>query len=852
MSTITTYAGYSAAPSSEKLTLAVLHGSNRLMGWTLYSGSVYTLSSFDVASIVSIEDSGTAYTEVSSIAAVTAGKFYNDRDNKVLYLRASNSSNPNSRFLVLTRRLFFSNAPITLPHDLSTGYDVYWEPMIESTSQFGVEIDTINQTSEAIEGSGTLTLYNDQDFWPSNFDKLTFENKTCYIYSHNRGLDVTEAKLIFRGMVEKKTYNSKKIQFGMRDLLSELRAPVALSTIADLELRNASDLDDAKQRMIIGRVSGHRPVNVDAVLDGYPLSGTISVTVGEATIWGSSSAFLTEVAGGDSFVIGDTKYSVSVVVSDVEITISSVFTGTSNIVLEQGYIIPGVPKRYMNRVWCVAGHVVRQPSTTTLSGCSVTNLIVASTADMYDGDQIYVGDLGSGTTVTIERVVSSTKLKLATSMASAPASGVSVIRPSVQNVRLNDLKLQYYEDYYFDPSTAILTLQNDAEASRDVVRKMTTDLVFSSNRVVTGTNLNTEFKPGDLVGAFGQSDMFQVLSVDSDTQLTLTTNATYTATARGIYKNYVFDPDKDALTCDILGRTVDGLPSGALISTAPMAVKTLLIDAGLSSVLDTASFATANDVAYQTIGLVIPPRYSDTSTPTYREVINKLNHSVFGSLIQTDAFELSYYVLEPSKSGTALRLDEADILKFSVTSTADKVVKTTIVQYAHKEHDYLVNKDNFTSVQKTSDVSNYVLKTNRERTFDTILVNATDAEIYASRWAFILEYAAASVKLETKLQTMALEVGDIIDLTHRKMFERYGSTSARHILLVEKITKSGSGVSLEAVDLSNAFNRAANLTTETSTWAEADEDTRIYAGYITDSYGLIDNDADTFGLNLIW
>src|SRR5205085_10577665 len=101
MSQVSTYQDYQGLSKSEKIGLVILEASKRLMGWVLHSGSIYKLTGFNYAVISAIEDSGVAYTAVSSVSSVTASTYYNDRVNQVLYLRASDSSNPNSRFLAM-------------------------------------------------------------------------------------------------------------------------------------------------------------------------------------------------------------------------------------------------------------------------------------------------------------------------------------------------------------------------------------------------------------------------------------------------------------------------------------------------------------------------------------------------------------------------------------------------------------------------------------------------------------------------------------------------------------------------------------------------------------------------------
>jgi hypothetical protein len=132
------YSEFQGLVSSEKITLAILEASKRLMGWSLHSGSVYKLENFTPQVIASFEDSGTAYTEAESLGAITASQYFLDRSTQTLYVQATGSVNPNGRFLVVTIKLFFSNIPSTLPHDLDEGFQVYWEPLIQSTSEFGV------------------------------------------------------------------------------------------------------------------------------------------------------------------------------------------------------------------------------------------------------------------------------------------------------------------------------------------------------------------------------------------------------------------------------------------------------------------------------------------------------------------------------------------------------------------------------------------------------------------------------------------------------------------------------------------------------------------------------------------
>jgi hypothetical protein len=355
-----------------------------------------------------------------------------------------------------------------------------------------------------------------------------------------------------------------------------------------------------------------------------------------------------------------------------------------------------------------------------------------------------------------------------------------------------------------------------------------------------------------MVGVAGNAVFFEVLSVESDTQLTLRTPATFTSTASGRYKALIFDPESDVLTVDVLGKTEDGTPTGALLKTAPDIVRSLLIDLGLEDQIDDASFDDAAITAPMTLGMVSPTTFDNSTASTYREVINKINGSIFGSLIQTNNFLLSYHVLSPDKSNVGLKLYEHDILSIKYESTAANLVKTSVVKYNKREYDYIVKDSAYSYSQKTSDIANYIAKANRVKTIETQLTRQADAERSAARWAFILENGAGRATITTKLQAMSLDVGSVIEVTHRKFFERIGLEIQARLFLVEGVKKSGTEVTLEVVDLSNAFSRVATINDLEVDYADATDEEKLYGGFISDSYGLIDNDPDSHGTNLIW
>lgn len=849
-----TYSEFQNNPSTEKIGLVILHASQLLKGWALYSGSIYSIPYQGV--IFSIEDSGVAINEVADLGSVVANSFYFDRTNSIIYLRTSDSVNPNGKFIVLEEKRHFSNVTVMAPHDLDTGYEVLWTPLLDGTSSFGVELDNQNQFGLALDGSGTVSVINDQDYWQHIFDKLIFENKKCFIYSWNRSLAFSEARLIYRGAVDRKSYDAKKISFRLKDLLNELRNPIELENLEDYFGGRVSDAYAlAKQRRIYGYVFGHRPSNIDMLIDGkYPISGTVSATSGSATVTGSGTAFLDELSPNDDIYIGDdtVSFTVESVASDTSMTLTENYSqGTKTAVTAE--IRPSHAKKFMNRRFLVAGHQLRKPSATVTNPISLRVLGISNTTDFIPGSEITI----NGEVRTVLRI-SVDKVFLTSGLVNLPLIGDTIEVSSAQNLFLNDRKLVKERDYTIDASNAVIELDTLAEFNIAPIRSLVGTVSFtSSSRAVTGsgTTFKNDLKSGDWIKAVGQGEFFEVLSVEDDASLTLRTASTYTASTDCVFKSPdVYADGAVVLSCDALGKTEDGLTSGVFLKRSAQIVEDILLESGISaSDIDSASFDLASDLAEQRVGVVIPSKVSDKRTPIVRDAVNNINKSVFGSLIQTNEFKLKYNILSPKRTITALKLSEKDILSFKIDSRSENVVKTVRVEYRNKEYDAMIAQAGFTEAMKQSNEGSFLVKTNKEFILNSVLVDQNEAQYLANRFAFLFKESAAAINIETKLQASLLEINDKIIVDHEKFYERVGSNEKRKIAAVSAAKRSIFDSQVKIEDLSNAFTRCGVITTNTNpTYDASTDDQRILAGYITDNYGMMDNDPGTYGIHEIW
>jgi hypothetical protein len=274
---------------------------------------------------------------------------------------------------------------------------------------------------------------------------------------------------------------------------------------------------------------------------------------------------------------------------------------------------------------------------------------------------------------------------------------------------------------------------------------------------------------------------------------------------------------------------------------------------GLTDIVDETSFSDAEEETNHFLGFVVPESFSETKTRTAREIINLVNQSVFGSLFQNESFELSYSVLSPEKPETMLQLTENDLLGMSVQSDNSNIAKTVILRYGKKEYDPESQAAQISEVEVTSDTAEFLAKSEKEVVVDTVLRNAADASAFAYRRAFILEAATSIIKIKLALQGSATNINDKVGISHPQLYERVGSAVKWKIGGVSQASKDLFGSSLELDDLSNAFSKCATIADdETSDYDEASDEELTVSGFITDDYGMIDNDADTFGINLIW
>ncbi|MEE8598352.1 MAG: hypothetical protein V3S69_02340, partial [Dehalococcoidales bacterium] len=669
----------------------------------------------------------------------------------------------------------------------------------------------------AKEGSGKVTFHNDQDYWSRVYDKYYFENKQIDVFSWSRKIPLSEAKKLYKGKISAKSWSKTAVSFSIKDPINELREPMTLPEMSEVSgARLTERLKQAKQRRVYGYLTGMRPTNIDAQLeDGYPLTGTTSITGGSDILTGTGSLFLKELSPGDEININgiDENVTIKAVTSDTSATLSEeavLSTAGDTSIFPKDRGIP-----YANREWFLTHHPISEHVYTVVNSFGPSYFTLSSVLDIRVGSTLLI----NGELAQVRRVLPSNNgVRLETNLSVEPGNGDSVTVVSVTGVKIDDNELQYIRDYTYnadDSGTARLTLTELAEFNIAATRSVngTLDFTSGSNAVTgTGTSFDTQLKPGDWIRSVGQSDYFEVLSVDSETSLLLRSDATYTSSANAQYKSPAYYTNEAVLSCNLVGRTDDNTTSGRLIKNAPMIISDIIDDIGLASDKNVASFTDNEDIVPQLLGMVIPEDFDDNSTQKSRTIINRVNKSVFSSVIMDVDYKLKFTVINPSRPADAFRIREDDDLGFSIQSKSDKISSKAIVSYDRREYDPESKSSLFPQKSGVSNNALYLAKTDREFGIETVLVREIDAEIYAARWAFLFEASASFIKFKSKMQLSQLEVNDVVDLDHRKLYERIGSNSKRKFMAVQQTHRSHKDTQLEMLDLSNSLSRCGIIT----------------------------------------
>jgi hypothetical protein len=842
-----TYEEASLLPSSEKISLVTCEAVKPVKLFTLYSGTTY--KKHVPYFVKTVKNSGIELTEGYDEDSLDVGDYYFDAVYKTLYVNVG--QDPKFESLSLVYKFFFSNTPLILPNDLVNGEDVEWLPYIQNIGSIGQQLDDEN-TGIVLESQSSVELINNGRFFDSIIDSLIFENQSIVFYSWFNNLSRAEIKKIFEGVIESKDFSPNKVTFRVKDYVFRLKNQVNLGLFSESDGDVLESVLGTPKRRIYGQVKQAKCVPIDCVLNGYALTGTVSLTLNSTTLTGIGTQFLKELNQDDELIFSiqgeEVLYSVDLIASNTSLTLTK--KAEQTLINQSVLVDPKHKYRFKNRRWHIAGHKIRQTEAMIVTVINARTFVIDDVSEFVSGDVVRVNNQ----TTQVTRI-SSNQIILEQNIFPIPVVGNIIERFPVTKLHYGERELIPFRDFTLTNTTEAI-IELDPLAEFNIARELVTDhnLSFRDGRYDVSSSANADLrtiiKPGDFIRPTTQNNenWYEVHHVGPQIVWlkTIFSNNGSNSNHHARIKSVDTVSDDSLITVDCYGKDTDS----TWMRTASDCVKDLVVnDAGFTAI-DTSSFIQAKDDCKYTLSMVIPDNIGDEA-PTIRDVISNINQSVFGSLYGNSSQEIAYSIVNTRRPPTMAALRDDDILSWEV-QTNQKIVNNVKVNYSPFV-DKVTGENGFSVIvyQNSFVDQNIGIQNTIEKT--CYLFNDSDAETIAQRIAFYYSLSQSILTLKAKANFFTSSVNDRVYIDLDRLYARYGGKSTMKIGVISGVKKSAYNSEIIMNDLGNIFNRCPAIApNDTDSFTNSSDDEKIKFGYILDPDTLIPgNDEEDLGSGLI-
>lgn len=827
------YNEFAKLPSSEKVTLVTIEANTQFKIWEFEDGIYFRDVQYFV---VKCKMNDLALEQVSTIDELSENKWFFDARKMRLYV----GRDPEGSEFVCTYKFFFATTPQKLPCDLLNGEVVEWDGRVVKTGALGQSLDDEN-TGIVTESSSNIELMNQDGFFDDIFDTFIWENQSIEFFSWSPRIPISEKKILFSGIIEKKSFDTSKIVFTTKDFIYQLKGDVKLGVFSEADGQVSSSLIGKPKRRIYGKVKNIQLAGIDCILKGFPLTGTVTATAGSNIITGLTTQFLKELSPGDELLTNledgtELKLSVESVDSDGQATLDREID--VNISNTSFTVMPERPWRFKNRRWHLAGHRLSSPEAEIKFVTTSRRFVVGNISEFEADDNLLI----NGQTASIRRI-SNNNIVLKNSLFPIPAVGDKFKKAPVSDVYFGSTRL--VEGIHWDlenDQEAIVVLKDNAEFMVAPQKSIGVNLVWTNgSRFVTTTatvDLRTVVDVNDWVkrdSVFSPS-WFEVLVVEAQRIILRTPYDDPAGTSNGKVKKVSIIGDDALITADCIGgNSLDG----KWIYTASDAVKHLVQnDAGFMNV-NNSSFAQANSDCPWLLSMAIPESLGG-SVPNIRDTISLINKSVYGSLYGNSIQNISYSILNARRPEDLSVIRDDDIISWRAT-TDQKIVNKVVVNY-RPQIDVLSGNQIFNLVEFDSVFvdRNVGIKRTEERT--AYIYRQLDAETLAQRVAFYMSLSTCRVSLKSNLSLSLFGINDKIYMELNRLFKRFSGNDRRKIGIVSSIKSDGKSTEIELNDLGNIFNRVAAVApNDQRHYNESTREDVVRFGFVLDNTTLTPN-----------
>lgn len=842
------------AQSSEKLTMVHIHGKQRLYVFSGPNSNIY--SKVVPYFVYELKQNDTYLTKVNSLVEVNStGKFYYDIKSSTLYVRPLLDSNPKSVEIIATYRFFYSDVGINCTWNFENQSDeVFYDGRIKASPGYKHKIG-IDQSLTSLVGTGTLSLHCQDGDLDVLFDKIIFENQLVNVYSWNRDLKPSEAKIIYRGRVTNKSFDTDQLSLTVKDPIFELLQPPQNSVYSDLD-NVSNSVKGQYKRLVYGRVDGLQCQSIDQIGDGFQLTGTLTASVVEPKLYGIGTQFLTEVFQGDKITIDSLEFTVESIQSNTELTISN----------EPDYGFSGrpalnSPKRGIplkNRVYLAAEHVCTEQVKTIFLVEQLNRVILNDITGLFPGD--FIEFVSTGERIEIKNTAPGNIVVLRQNMINRPTVGTNAIRRPIQKVYINGSIVPASKFTINNSSSCGITFTSDVEFELATEKSTGYNLNFTNgSRLITYTGggdiqVSELLKAGDWIKPNVPTyTTYYKISYINNNDIYLVNNFTEPTVAdTADYKSPDYLVDDTVISLDILGKTVNGLASGAWISTVAQAERDLIKQINITEVNEQSFLDGAID-GNQLVSIAIPESFTATSLPKVKDIIDKLNKSISSSLTLDNNLRLKFQVLNAYTEDQIVTISDYDVIDWNIQSTNGKIFNKVVAKYRFKDigNDTLSEANNVYLFE--SEFVNRYIESGQLSEVNLYLYNESEAKINAHRNLYQNRLSVSTIKVKSDLRLENLEIGDIVILDFKQMYRRLGADNVRKkVVLIIGKTVNGEVIDWEMSDLGNTFNTSSYITPNTAPeYLLSSDDERLVYGYITDNQGIVEDLEETAGVHLI-
>jgi hypothetical protein len=842
------------AQSSEKLTMVHVHGKQRLYVFTGPSSNIY--SKVVPYFVYELKQNDTYLTKVNSLVSIiNPGQFYYDIKTSTIHVRPLSDLNPKAVEMIATYRFFYSDVGINCSwnfEDLSD--EVFYDGRIKATPGYKHKIG-IDQALTSLVGTGTLSLHCQDGDLDVLFDKIIFENQIVNVYSWNRDLKPSEAKIIYRGRVTNKSFDTNQLTLTVKDPIFELLQPPQNSVYSDLD-NVSNSVKGQYKRLVYGRVDGLQCQSIDQIGDGFQLTGTLTASVAEPKLYGTGTQFLTQVFQGDKLTIDSLEFTVESIQSNTELTISN----------EPDYGFsarPGInsPKRGIplkNRTYLATEHICTEQVKSIILVEQLNRVVLNDVSGLFPGD--FIEFVSTGERIEIKNTAPGNIVVLRQNMINRPTPSTNAIRRPIQKVYINGSIVPAGDFNINNSSSCGITFSSNVEFNLAQEKSTAYNLNFTNgSRIVSYTGggdiqISELLKAGDWIkpNVPAYTTYYKISYIDNNDIYLISNFTEATVSDTADYKSPDYLVDDTTISVDILGKTENGLASGVWISTIAQAERDLIRQINITEVNEQ-SFIDGKVDGNQLVSIAIPESFSGKSLPKVKDIVDKLNKSISSSLTLDNNLRLKFQVLNAFADDQILTISDYDVIDWSIQSTNGKIFNKVIAKYRFKDvgNDTLSEANNVYLFE--SEFVNRYIESGQLSEVSLYLYNETEAKINAHRNLYQNRLSVATIKVKSDLRLENLEIGDIVILDFKQMYRRLGADNVRKkVVLITGKTVTGEMIDWEMSDLGNTFNTSSYITPNTAPeYLLSSDDERLVYGYITDNQGIVENLEETAGVHLI-